>query len=176
MIICIQGDSSSLNKITLINVYAWSLTSLLTALGSSALLILQPRTGVAGSAEWAILSSLLNMSDSVPPAHRRLLTISHLFRRELRGIRNRESWENVGEYFAVFDKLLHLCNVLSAPHLFEATLESLRNSCREILPSSSLSTSMPSSSTSHSPSSDSSYLIKKKQHYINLTLSCLHKL
>ncbi len=67
------------------------LTSSLTALGSSALLILQPRTGVAGWAEWAMLSSLLNMSDSVPPAHRRLLTISHLFRRELRGVRNTES-------------------------------------------------------------------------------------
>ena len=65
------------------------LTSSLTAMGSNALLILQPKTGVAGWAEWAILSSLLNMYDSVPPAQWRLWTISHLFRRELRGIRNR---------------------------------------------------------------------------------------
>lgn len=60
------------------------LTSFLTALGSSALLILQPRTGVAGWAEWAMLSNLLNMSDSVPPDHERFSTMSHFFRRELR--------------------------------------------------------------------------------------------
>ena len=36
-----------------------------TILGSSALLILQPKTGVSGSSDCAILSSLLNISDSL---------------------------------------------------------------------------------------------------------------
>lgn len=81
------------------------LTSSFTAMGSRALLILQPRTGVAGRSEWAMLSSLLNMSDSVPPDQTRFPTISHLLRLELRGRENRErkikgqrNWEDTEEY------------------------------------------------------------------------------
>lgn len=83
-------DAKSLNSISACGLHQCGdllrLTSFLTAAGSNALLILQPRTGVAGWAEWAMLSSLLNMSDSVPPAQKRFSTMSHLFRFELRGM------------------------------------------------------------------------------------------
>lgn len=52
--------------------------------------------------------------------------------------------------------LVNVCVLRS--HDCEATLVILRNSWRETLPSSSRSTSIPSSFTSHSPSSDKWYL------------------
>lgn len=39
----------------------------------------QPSTGVCGEEDKAMLSSLLNISDSVPPAHTRWPTTSHFF-------------------------------------------------------------------------------------------------
>ena len=48
-----------------ITVVFFLLTSLPTADGSSDLLILQSSTGVLGSSDWAMLSSLLNISDSL---------------------------------------------------------------------------------------------------------------
>lgn len=55
------------------------LTSPLATAGSSALLMWQPSTGVCGEEDKAMLSSLLNISDSVPPAHNRWPTTSHFF-------------------------------------------------------------------------------------------------
>lgn len=43
----------------------------------------QPSTGVRGSSDVAMLSSLLNISDSVPPLHARSATTFHFFLRDL---------------------------------------------------------------------------------------------
>lgn len=43
----------------------------------------QPSTGVRGVSDMAMLSSLLNISDSVPPIHARSATTSHFFQRDL---------------------------------------------------------------------------------------------
>lgn len=43
----------------------------------------QPSTGVRGVSDVAMLSSLLNISDSVPPIHARSATTSHFFLRDL---------------------------------------------------------------------------------------------
>lgn len=53
--------------------------------GSRARLTRQPSTGVRGSSAVAMLSSLLNISDSVPPVHARPATTSHFFLRDLGG-------------------------------------------------------------------------------------------
>lgn len=43
----------------------------------------QPSTGVHGVSDMAMLSSLLNISDSVPPLHARSAATSHFFQRDL---------------------------------------------------------------------------------------------
>lgn len=63
----------------------------------------------------------------------------------------RGPWQVVADVCVMFYLLSHHC---------EASLVILRNSCRETLPLSSLSTSIPSSLTSHSPSSVRWYLAK----------------
>lgn len=65
----------------------FALTSPLTAAGSRALLMQQPSTGVLGEADIAMLSSLLNISDSVPPAQMRWDTTSQF---PLRDLQSRE--------------------------------------------------------------------------------------
>lgn len=54
----------------------------------------QPSTGVRGSSAVAMLSSLLNISDSVPPVHMRSATTFHFFPRDL-GTRNRGNKQSV---------------------------------------------------------------------------------
>lgn len=58
-------------------------TSPCTAEGSRARLMRQPSTGVHGVSDMAMLSNLLNISDSVPPIHARSATTSHFFLRDL---------------------------------------------------------------------------------------------
>ena len=58
-------------------------TSPRTAQGSRARLMRQPSTGVRGMSDVAMFSSLLNISDSVPPIQARSATTSHFFHRDL---------------------------------------------------------------------------------------------
>lgn len=126
------------------------LTSPWTTEGSKALLMQQPSTGVRGVSDMAILSSLLNISDSVPPVHARSEATSHFFHRDLG--EQRPPWS------ALWDPTSPRIFTTQGSHFLEASLRIIRRSCRETQPSSVLSTGRFNCFTSHSPSADSRYL------------------
>lgn len=125
----------------------------------------QPSTGVHGVSDVAMLSSLLNISDSVPPIHARSATTCH-FLRDLGDQEQRASF--VFQYLRAKNKASQLSWGQPGPslhpyhskgsHFLEASLWILRRSCRETQPSSVFSTGRCNCLTSHSPSSVSRYL------------------
>lgn len=139
-------------------------TSPWTAEGSRARLMRQPSTGVHGVSDMAMLSSLLNISDSVPPIQARSATTSHFFQRDL-GAKTKKKASFAFQHLRTKNEASQLSQREPAQtlppaftHFLEASLWILRRSCRETQPSSVLSTGRCSSLTSHSPSSDSRYL------------------